>query len=106
MIWPVLAPFSLGMGLLKALWSVHGSVHEVSAMCCWTGSASPAACVTTCRSAAGQAAVAYRNRAPAAHENGRSAIVPARPQRGRHGRALSTVTREADTPYPDCTARR
>ena len=69
-------------------------------MGCRTGAAwkrEPATCVKKRRSDARQAAVAYRIPALAAHGNGRSAIVPARPQRGRHGRVLSTVRREADT---------
>ena len=75
------------------------SVHGVSARDCRTCHAKcePATCVKKCRSGARQAAVAYRIPALPAHENGRSALVPARPQRGRHGRVLSTVRREADT---------
>ena len=87
MIWPVLAPFSLGMGLLKALWQIGGRS------------------VARRRQGRRRAAVAYRNATASARANARSGIVPARPQRGRRGQALSTEMREADTSPPIVRAR-
>ena len=79
-ILPVLAPFSLGMGLLEALGQFTGQCM-VRMGAAWKRE--PATCVTKRRSDARQAAVAYRSPGSAAHGNGRSAIVPARPRRGR-----------------------